>query len=190
MPTIQANTTLKLDSKAPEFTLLDMNDPKKQHKSLTSLKGKQGTLIIFMCNHCPYVHHMIPHLVQILCNIPQTIHTLGINVNDSTNYPEDSPEKMQEYAKKWGIIFPYLTDPTQKIAKNYGAKCTPEFYLFDQNLQLVYHGRYDDSSPSNGKPLTGIDLMQAIQNLCNHDAPTKIQHPSMGCSIKWLTSHK
>lgn len=175
---------LPLGSKIIDFTLFN---PKLNYlQSLSELKGEKGTLIIFMCNHCPYVIHILPKLVEVSEEyIKKGISFIGINPNDIVNYPEDSPDKMIELADKYNIKFPYLYDETQEIAKQYDAACTPDFYLYDNNDNLVYHARFDSSRPNSGVPPKGEDLTKAMDLMIDGKSIDIPQYNSIGCSIKW-----
>ena len=169
---------------APEFSLEDSVTGKTFN--LQQLKGKQATVIMFICNHCPFVIHVNSKLVELANQFKsQGINFIAISSNDIENYPQDAPDKMKEVAAENKYPFPYLYDPTQDVAKAYDAACTPDFYVFDKDLKSTYHGRLDDSRPGNDKPLTGKDLIAAINATLNNDTPLKNQLPSMGCNIKW-----
>ena len=169
---------------APEFSLEDSVTGKTLN--LQQLKGKQATVIMFICNHCPFVIHVNSKLVELANQFKsQGVNFIAISSNDIENYPQDAPEKMKEVAAENKYPFPYLYDPTQDVAKAYDAACTPDFYVFDKDLKSTYHGRLDDSRPGNDKPLTGKDLIAAINSTLNNDIPLKNQLPSMGCNIKW-----
>ncbi|UAB75899.1 thioredoxin family protein [Mesoflavibacter sp. SCSIO 43206] len=169
---------------APEFSLEDSVTGKTFN--LQQLKGKQATVIMFICNHCPFVIHVNSKLVELANQFKsQGVNFIAISSNDIENYPQDAPEKMKEVAAENKYPFPYLYDPTQDVAKAYDAACTPDFYVFDKDLKSTYHGRLDDSRPGNDKPLTGKDLIAAINSTLNNDIPLKNQLPSMGCNIKW-----
>ncbi len=175
---------LPLDTKAPDFLLYNCAD--QSQNSLDQVKGTSGTLMIFMCNHCPYVLHLLDKIVEMSNQIRDWgINTVAISSNDVERYPDDSPELMKELAIEKAFKFPYLYDETQEIAMAYNAACTPDFYLFDDNLKLVYRGRFDDARPKNGNPVTGYDLMQACKNLQKGIEQNKKQIPSLGCGIKW-----
>lgn len=177
---------LKLGTKAPDFNLLDTVSGKKLN--LESLKGDKGTVIMFICNHCPFVIHVNPKITELANQYQQRgIKFVAISSNDIENYPQDSPELMKEKAKDEGYPFPYLYDETQEVAKSYDAACTPDFYLFDANLSLVYRGQLDDSRPENGLPLNGADLTNAMDALLDGKTVEGIQKPSIGCNIKWKT---
>jgi thiol-disulfide isomerase/thioredoxin len=175
---------LPLGTKAPEFELLDTVSNKTL--SLEKLKGKNGTLVMFICNHCPFVVHVNPELSRLGKEYQaKGIGFVAISSNDVANYPQDAPHLMKEKAKALEYSFPYLYDETQEVAKAYDAACTPDFYLFDANLELVYRGQLDDSRPGNGLPLTGSDLRNAMDAVLNEKAIDSNQKPSIGCNIKW-----
>ncbi len=175
---------LPLGFLAPEFTLLDTISGK--YLSLKNLKGEKGTVVMFICNHCPYVKHINSKLVEVARNyIPQGISFIAISSNDIERYPEDSPENMKRVAETLGYPFPYLYDENQEVARAYHAACTPDFNLFDSDLKCVYRGRFCPSTPGNGVPVTGSDLIRAMDALINNIPIDDIQFPSMGCSIKW-----
>ena len=141
---------------------------------------------MFICNHCPFVVHVKDEIVKIANEYQKKgFGFVAINSNDILKYPEDSPYNMLKYAVKFKFSFPYLFDETQKIAKAYGASCTPDFFLFDKNLELVYRGQLDDSRPANKKPVTGKDLRTALDRVIKGLAQKKEQKPSIGCNIKW-----
>ncbi|MEO9572148.1 MAG: thioredoxin family protein [Polaribacter sp.] len=174
----------KNGTKAPDFKLLNTVDDSLV--SLQEAKGKKGTVIMFICNHCPFVIHVNEELVKMANEYQQKgIHFIAISSNDIENYPQDSPELMKELAKKENYPFSYLYDETQDVAKAYDAACTPDFYVFDADLKAVYHGQLDDSRPGNGKPVTGVDLRNSMNNLLENKPVLQNQKPSMGCGIKW-----
>ncbi|WP_088323737.1 thioredoxin family protein [Polaribacter tangerinus] len=175
---------LPLQTKAPDFTLLNSVDNKLV--SLQQLKGEKGTVIMFICNHCPFVIHVNEQLVLLANEYQQKgIQFVAISANDIEKYPEDGPNLMKKMAEKMSYPFPYLFDETQEVAKAYDAACTPDFYIFDANLQSVYHGQLDDSRPGNGKTVTGNDMRLALQNLLTNKPALEDQKPSVGCGIKW-----
>jgi len=175
---------LPLGTKAPDFNLMDTISD--QRLFLNDLKGENGTVILFICNHCPYVIHVNPLLTKIALEYQKKgISFVAISSNDIENYPQDAPHFMKQVAKKEQYPFPYLFDDSQKVAKAYNAACTPDVYLFDKNLALVYRGQLDDSRPGNKKPLTGVDLKNAIDSLLSNHKISILQKPSMGCNIKW-----
>ena len=154
--------------------------------SLTDLKSGKATVIMFICNHCPYVKHVNKGLVELANQyIKMGVSFIGINSNDTTRYPDDSPEQMTRVAKMNSYPFPYLFDESQEVARAYDAACTPEFYVFDRNLSLVYHGQMDDSRPSSGVPVTGKDLALALDLTLAGNPYQGIQKPGIGCGIKW-----
>jgi len=175
---------LALGTPAPGFNLLNtVND---SFISLQTAKGKNGTVIMFICNHCPFVIHVNHILVEIAKTYKDKgIGFIAISSNDVENYPQDGPELMKLHANAVGYPFPYLYDETQDIAKDYDAACTPDLYLFDGNLKLVYRGQLDNSRPGNGLPVTGEDLKHAIDCLLKNNVNTDLQKPSIGCNIKW-----
>ena len=175
---------IPLGTKAPHFELLDTAS--KQLLSLEALIGEQGTVIMFICNHCPFVIHINKALVA-LANYysKKGIGFIAISSNDAIKFPQDGPDKMTILAKTENYPFPYLYDESQKVAKAYDAACTPDFYLFDKDLSLIYRGQLDDSRPGNNKPVTGSDLRHALDCLLENKVNTNTQKPSIGCSIKW-----
>lgn len=175
---------LALGTKAPNFELFDTTTNAKL--SLQESKGEIGTVVMFICNHCPFVIHVNPMITTLAKKYQKkSIGFIAISSNDVVNYPDDAPHLMTKVAEKEGYTFPYLYDETQEIAKAYDAACTPDFYLFNEKLELVYRGQLDDSRPGNGIPLTGEDLSNAIEQLLNNQPITIEQKPSIGCNIKW-----
>ena len=175
---------IPLGSRAPEFNLLDTVSDR--YISLQSVKGQKGTVIMFICNHCPFVIHVNSELVDIANSyINKGVSFIAISSNDAKTYPQDGPELMKTHAYKVGYIFPYLYDETQDIAKAYDAACTPDSYVFDAKLKLIYRGQIDNSRPGNDIPVTGNDLRNALNCLLNNKENTKLQKPSIGCNIKW-----
>jgi peroxiredoxin len=173
-----------LGTKAPNFNLINTIDNK--YVSLNDSKGEKGTVIMFICNHCPFVIHVNEELVKMANTYQQKgINFIAISSNDVEKYPQDSPELMKQLAKEENFPFPYLYDETQEVAKAYDAACTPDFYVFDTELKSVYHGQLDDSRPGNGKLVTGIDIRNALNNLLENKPVLENQKPSMGCGIKW-----
>jgi thiol-disulfide isomerase/thioredoxin len=183
-----ASNMLPLGTLAPDFKLPDTISG--QHLSLQDLKGVNGTLIMFICNHCPYVLHIKPQLIAIARQYAEHgISSIAISANDIENYPEDAPDKMQQLMLDWGNPFAaYLYDDTQSVAKSYQAACTPDFYLFDADLRCVYRGRLDAATPKNAEPVTGADLRQALDALLAHQPINSEQIPSIGCNIKWKSA--
>lgn len=177
------STMLPLGTKAPDFSLPDTS---AKQVLLSDFKNAKALLIVFMCNHCPYVKHLRSGLAQLARDYASRgLAMVGISSNDVENYPADSPAKMAEEAKAAGYSFPYVCDATQEVAKAYRAACTPDFYLFDQDQRLVYRGQFDDSRPGNGLPVTGKDLRAAIDAVLSGKPVSAAQKPSIGCNIKW-----
>jgi len=175
---------LALNTTAPEFSLWDTVSEKTMN--LHTLRGTKGTVIMFICNHCPFVIHVNPEITKMALEYQKKgIQFIAISSNDIEYYPEDAPHYMRIKAKAEKYTFPYLYDEDQTIAKKYDAACTPDFYLFDNELKLVYRGQLDDSRPGNGLPLNGKDLRGAIKNLLIGKQIDPLQKTSIGCSIKW-----
>ena len=175
---------LALKTKATDFSLLDTKSNKTLH--LSQLKGDKATVIMFICNHCPFVIHVNPELVKIANEYKTNgINFIAISSNDATNYPQDGPDLMHQHAIDNNYSFPYLYDETQEIAKAYDAACTPDFYIFNNELRLVYRGQLDDSRPGNEIPLSGKDLRNSLDNILNNSSQVLVQKPSIGCNIKW-----
>jgi len=175
---------MPLGTPAPDFKLICAVSEKEL--SLHDLKSDKATVIMFICNHCPYVKHVQEGLVSLANDyIQHGVSFIAINSNDVENYPADSPEHMKKDAERLGYPFPYLFDDTQEIAKAYQAACTPDFYIFDGELKCVYRGQMDDSRPGNGKPVTGDHIREALENLLAGETVSDIQIPSIGCNIKW-----
>ena len=175
---------IPLGSEAPAFNLPDTVSGR--NKSLDELKSDIATVIMFICNHCPYVKHVQTGLVELANDyLPKGVNFIAINSNDVLNYPDDSPENMKAVAERLGYPFPYLFDETQEIAKAYDAACTPDFFIYDKDLKLVYRGQMDDSRPGNGKPVTGADIRKALDELIAGSEISGDQMPSIGCNIKW-----
>jgi thiol-disulfide isomerase/thioredoxin len=176
--------TIPMDSfLSPDFVLTAPLDKKKY--SLECISGAKGTLLIFMCNHCPYVLHILPKLIKLIPEFQmQGIGVAAISSNDISRYPDDSPDKMAVLSEKW--TFPYLFDEDQSVAKAYHAACTPDFVLMGKDKMTVYRGQFDNSRPGNPLPVTGSDLSRAIYHLVNELPPLVPQIPSIGCSIKWF----
>lgn len=178
---------LPLGTKAPNFTLFDTITG--DYLSLDKLQGEKGTVVMFICNHCPFVKHVNEEIVR-LCNDYRVtgFSFIAISSNDVKNYPEDGPKEMYKVSQENHYPFPYLYDETQEVAKAYDAACTPDFYLFDRELKLVYRGQLDNSRPGNGIPVNGRDLREAIDNILNNNPQREDQKPSIGCNIKWKQS--
>jgi thiol-disulfide isomerase/thioredoxin len=172
---------LELGTQAPNFSLPDVSGANHALRDKAS-----GYLVMFICNHCPFVKHVREELAQLGHDyLPRDVAIYAINSNDAETYPGDSREKMREEAQIWGYEFPYLVDADQSVAKSYRAACTPDFFLFDADRTLVYRGQLDDSRPSNDIPVTGKDLRAAIDAVLNNADVPAVQKPSIGCNIKW-----
>ena len=175
---------LPLGTTAPDFTLVNTINNEKIH--LQKHKGTKGTLIMFICNHCPFVIHINEALVALASHYQnEGINFIAISSNDAVSYPQDGPDKMKMHALNNQYPFPYLYDASQEVAIAYDAACTPDLYLFDASLKLVYRGQLDDSRPGNSIPVTGKDLRHALECLLNNTENTHHQKPSIGCNIKW-----
>ena len=175
---------VSLGTKAPDFSLLDVIS--EEFKNLNELKGENGSVIMFICNHCPYVKHVNKTIVELANKFKDRgINFIAISSNDVINYPEDSPELMKINAQEYNFIFPYLYDESQEVAKKYDAACTPDFYLYNSELRLIYRGQLDDSRPGNGVECNGDDLDHALSCLLANNENNRIQKPSIGCNIKW-----
>ncbi len=177
------STMLELGTPAPDF---DLPDTDGKRVTLESLHGAPGLLVVFLCNHCPFVVHIREQLASFSREYADKgLAIVGINSNDVANYPDDAPARMAEEKQSVGYAFPYLFDDSQEVAKAYKAACTPDFFLFDRQQRLVYRGQFDDSRPDNGKAVTGADLRAAADAvLAGADVP-RDQKPSIGCNIKW-----
>jgi len=177
------STMLPLGTTAPDFKLPDTNG---KTVALADFKDKAALVVIFMCNHCPYVVHIRSGLAQLAQDYAQkNVAIVGINANDVKNYPADSPAKMKQEAADAGYTFPYLYDETQAVAKAYRAACTPDIFLFDRSRRLVYRGQFDASRPGNGIPVTGKDLRAALDAVLAGKPTSEFQVASIGCNIKW-----
>lgn len=175
---------LPLGTIAPNFKLKDTNS--NDYYTYDDLKGEMGTLVIFICNHCPFVIYAMPEILMIANDYRvQGIGIIAISSNDAVKYPQDGPELMTEFAFKNKMEFPYLYDETQEVASSFDAACTPDFFLFDAQNKLYYRGQLDDSRPTNGIPLSGSDLRGAIDALLYNRVLNSPQKPSIGCNIKW-----
>ena len=182
------STMLPLGTTAPDFKLPDTNG---KPVSLADLKDKPALLVLFICNHCPYVKHIRAGLAQLARDyLPKQVAIVGINSNDVENYPDDSPAKMKEEAKNAGYLFPYCYDKSQAVAKAYRAACTPDFFLFNTEHRLVYRGQLDDSRPGNALPVSGKDLRAALDAVLKGEEVSAQQKPSIGCNIKWKTGEE
>jgi len=179
-----ASTMLPLGTSAPDFRLLNING---EMVSLDSFQGNRGFVVVFMCNHCPYVKHIASELTKVSNDyLAKGIAFVGISSNDAVAFPDDSPEMMKLEVTKQGYQFPYLYDPTQEVAISYHAACTPDFFVFDADFKLVYRGQLDDSRPKTDKPLTGKDLRNAMDCILKNESVPEPHRPSIGCNIKWL----
>ena len=175
---------IALGTRAPDFTLYDTVSGKQL--ALNELKSGIATVIMFICNHCPYVKHVNPGLVRLANDyMLKGVKFMAINSNDVKAQPDDSPENMKKVAIALKYPFPYLFDETQNIAKIYDAACTPDFYIFDKQMKLVYRGQLDDSRPSNNLAPSGKDIREALDNILAGKAVSPRQRPSIGCNIKW-----
>ncbi len=175
---------LPLGTVAPNFCLPDTISGATL--SLEDVRGDKVTVVMFLCNHCPYVLFVNEEIVRIVKDYQlKGVGFVGISANDVEHYPQDSPEKMTIHAETVGYDFPYLYDESQEVAQSYDAACTPDFYVFDGALRLVYRGRLDDARPTNNLPLTGKDLRAAIEAVLNGTSVAEVQYPSGGCNIKW-----
>lgn len=183
-----SSTMLELGTTAPDFSLPDTSG---KLVSLADYRQAPATLVVFMCNHCPYVKHIASQFAEFAREYQaKGVAVIGINANDVSTHPDDSPAKMAEEAKKMGYTFPYLFDETQEVAKSYRAACTPDFFLFDKDHKLAYRGQFDGSRPGNNVAVTGEDLRMALNAvLQDQPAPTE-QKASMGCNIKWKAGNE
>ncbi len=178
-----ASTMLPLGTQAPAFSL---PDPGGRTVSISDFDDAKAFLVVFMCNHCPFVKHVLSEFVKLAAEYQKKgIAVVGINSNDVDNYPADRPEMMGQTASEKGFTFPYLYDETQEVAKAYQAACTPDFFVFDRERRLVYRGQMDDSRPGNDRPISGADLRAALDAVLEDRPAPQEQIPSMGCNIKW-----
>lgn len=178
------STMVKLGTPAPDFSLPDVTSGKTV--TLGAFSKKKALLVMFICQHCPYVQHVKGELAKIGRDYQaKDLGIVAISSNDAESYPDDAPEGLRQMSEELGFTFPFCYDEAQSVAKTYGAACTPDFFVFDQNRLLVYRGELDDSRPGDGKPVTGRDLRQALDaTLANRPVPSN-QKPSVGCNIKW-----
>ena len=175
---------LPLGTKAPEFELPDTVSGNTI--TLSDIPSEKARVVMFICNHCPYVIHVKEELVRLANDYqPKGVGFVAISSNDVEKYPADSPDKMKAFAEAEGFNFPYLYDESQEVAKSYDAACTPDFYLFDNNEKLAYRGRLDASRPNSGIPVTGVDLRAALDTVLRGEKVDPKQYPSAGCNIKW-----
>lgn len=182
------STMLPLGTQAPDFELPNVDG---RMVGLAEAAGPRGTVVMFICNHCPFVKHVADHLAMVARDYASRgIGFVAISSNDVAAHPADSPEQMVREAEDRGYLFPYLYDETQEVAKAYHAACTPDFYLFDAERKLAYRGQLDSSRPGNDLPVTGSDLREAIDALLAGRPPRDDQKPSIGCNIKWKAGHE
>ena len=182
------STMLPLGTKAPDFALVNVDG---STKSLKDFEGAPALVVIFMCNHCPFVKHLADPLAQFAAEyMAKGAAIVGISSNDVASHPADSPEQMVREAEERGYAFPYLYDETQEVAKAYRAACTPDFFLFDGDRKLVYRGQFDSSRPDSGTPVTGADLRAALDAALAGEKPSEKQTPSIGCNIKWIPGNE
>ena len=182
------STMVALGTKAPDFRLSDSSG---RIVSLDDFKGAAALLVMFICNHCPFVKHIRSGLAKLGRDYKgRGLAIVAINSNDVVSYPEDSPEEMAKEARAAGYEFPYLYDEEQEVAKAYRAACTPDFFLFDRERRLVYRGQFDDSRPGNNLPVTGADLRAAADAVLAGSSPSVDQKASIGCNIKWKPGNK
>ena len=178
------STMLPLGTEAPEFSLVNVDG---RSVSRADFDGAPALLVVFMCNHCPFVKHLADALAQFAAEfMPKGLAMVGISSNDAASHPTDSPEQMVREAEERGYKFPYLYDDTQDVAKAYHAACTPDFFLFDGDCRLVYRGQFDSSRPDSGIPVTGEDLRAVVDAVLAGKKPSGDQRPSIGCNIKWI----
>ncbi|MFM8251116.1 MAG: thioredoxin family protein [Planctomycetota bacterium] len=178
-----ASTMLPLGTRAPDFSLINVDGRTLQRSDFESAPA---LLVAFWCNHCPFVKHIVGAFVELAREFQaRGVAIVAINSNDASKYPDDSPERMVHEAEERGFTFPYLFDEEQEAAKAYRAACTPDFFLFDQQHQLVYRGQFDASRPGNGQPVTGQDLRAALNAVLAGQPIPEPQRPSIGCNIKW-----
>ena len=183
-----ASTMLPLGTQAPDFSLTNVDG---QTVALGDFAGAPALLVVFMCNHCPYVIHVAPELARLAAEYQtRGVAVIGINANDVSSHPADSPEQMVHEMERRGYTFPYLFDETQQVAKQYHAACTPDFFLFDGGQQLVYRGQLDDSRPNSEIPLTGKDMRAALDAVLGGKPLSTNQTPSIGCNIKWQAGNE
>jgi peroxiredoxin len=185
---LMPSTMLPLGTKAPDFKLPNVDG---RNVSLADFAGAPAYLIVFMCNHCPYVKHVAPQLARLAREYQaKGVAVIGINSNDVATHPADSPEQMVHEVESREYTFPYLFDETQSVAKAYQAACTPDFYVFDKSQKLIYRGQMDASRPDSGIPVTGNDLRAALDAVLAGKTPPADQKPSIGCNIKWKAGNE
>jgi peroxiredoxin len=177
------STMLELGTIAPDFALPDVVTGKTVR--LSDFRGQKGLLVMFICTHCPYVKHVEKGLAAVGKDYAGKLGIVAISSNDAESYPDDSPEGLKEQAERMDFKFPYLYDESQEVARAYKAACTPDLYLFDRDMKLVYRGQFDNSRPGNGLPVTGEDLRSALDAVLQGERPAPDQKASVGCNIKW-----
>ncbi|MBS1804834.1 MAG: thioredoxin family protein [Acidobacteria bacterium] len=177
------STMLELETAAPDFALRDVVTGKTISRD--DFRGQKGLLVMFICTHCPYVKHIESGLAQLGSDYSATLGIVAISSNDAQKYPDDSPEGLRKQAQRLGFKFPYLYDESQSVAHAYNAACTPDIYLFDKDLKLVYRGQFDGARPGNNVPVTGQDLRAALDAVVRGEKPNPDQKASIGCNIKW-----
>jgi peroxiredoxin len=177
------STMLELGTTAPDFALTDVVSGKMVRRD--DFRGQKGLLVMFICTHCPYVKHIEKGLAQLGSDYAGKLGIVAISSNDAENYPDDNPEGLKEQAQRLGLKFPYLYDESQSVARAYDAACTPDIYLFDEDMKLAYRGQFDGSRPGNGIPITGQDLREALDAVLRGEKPGPEQKASIGCNIKW-----
>jgi peroxiredoxin len=177
------STMLELGTVAPDFSLPDVVTNKTVRRD--DFRGQKGLLVMFICTHCPYVKHIEKGLAQLGADYSEKLGIVAISSNDAKSYPDDSPAGLKRQAQTMGFKFPYLYDESQEIAHAYKAACTPDIYLFDAEMKLVYRGQFDGSRPRNGVPVTGKDLRAALDAVLRGERPSADQLASVGCNIKW-----
>lgn len=184
MSSAAQSAVLSLGSPAPDFALPDTVSGKTVR--LSEVKSDAATVVLFICNHCPYVKHVAGQLVQLANDYgPKGVAIVAVSSNDAIEYPDDAPDKMKAEALRMGYPFPYLYDESQGVARAYGAVCTPDTFVFDGNLKLAYRGQLDDTRPGGGQPATGADVRAALDAILACKPVPSTQKPSVGCSIKW-----
>ena len=184
MALTESTMTMELGTEAPDFALTDVVTGKTVRRN--DFRGQKALLVMFICTHCPYVKHVEKGLAALGMDYDgEPVSIVAISSNDANNYPDDNPAGLKHQAETLGFRFPYLYDESQAVARAYNAACTPDFFLFDSGMKLVYRGQFDSSRPGNGIPVTGEDLRAAIDAVLQGKSPLKNQRPSIGCNIKW-----
>lgn len=182
---VKSTFELRRGAKAPDFELPD-GTGKKTFELAELVRGRRALLVVFACNHCPYVKHVAPLLGEIAAEYDaRGVQFVAINANDARAYPEDAPDRMVAFARENGWHFPYLFDENQDVAKAYSASCTPDFFVFNSSLEMTYAGQFDGSRPGNSMPVTGADLRAAIESTLRYGRAALRMVPSSGCNIKW-----